>query len=173
MLFKCSITPREPWSVSRLCLESGWISNACFVCRCVQVAKHLAPTYKSRSLQSGHQGWKREKHVRQFRIQLSEADVTKCFIVKSKQTISRNKKQIKKISRAGSCHQEASDHCKHVHSPETHLTWHVTTQSFQVIRKIFLFIHFCQRSDYVSLIWATFTLAYTLLYTRTNHGCYE
>lgn len=46
MLFKCSITPLEPWSVSRLCLESGWITNACFVCHCVQVAQHLAPYLK-------------------------------------------------------------------------------------------------------------------------------
>lgn len=38
VLFKCSITPLQPWSVSRFCLESGWIANAASVA----VAKHLA-----------------------------------------------------------------------------------------------------------------------------------
>lgn len=56
MLFKCSITPQEPWSVSRLCLESGWITNACFVCHCVQVAQHLASTCRRRALQCGQEG---------------------------------------------------------------------------------------------------------------------
>lgn len=38
VLFKCSITPRQPWSVSSFCLESGWIANV----SSVAVAKHLA-----------------------------------------------------------------------------------------------------------------------------------
>lgn len=38
VLFKCSITPRQPWSVSSFCLESGWIANVWSVA----AAKHLA-----------------------------------------------------------------------------------------------------------------------------------
>lgn len=46
VLFKCGITLRQPWSVSRFCLESGWIANV----SSVAVAKHLATEARPRRM---------------------------------------------------------------------------------------------------------------------------